>query len=241
VGAAQNAGIAVLRRQGVRYVLLLDQDSVCAPDMVERLVAAAHELADRGVGVAAVGPRYRAAPGGPLSGFVRFGRWGGRGSVSGEVPDGGAVEADFLIASGALIPIDSLDRVGPMEEELFIDHVDTEWFLRARHAGLRCFGVPGAEMEHALGEGASRLWFGRWRHVPDHRPFRYYYIVRNSLLLYRRAYAPLRWIVGDVVRLLGLALLNATVRPGRVLRLRMMARGVRDGIRGIAGPSPLRP
>src|SRR5690606_39260864 len=141
-----------------------------------------------------------------------------------------AVEADFLISSGALLPLAALERVGGMEEQLFIDHVYTEWFLRARSQGLRCYGVFSAEMEHQLGEGHRRLWPGRWRQVPAHRPIRYYYIVRNSLLLYRRGYAPRRWIASDLLRLLVIGLFNLTIRGERRTRLRMMAHGLRDGL-----------
>ena len=61
-----------------------------------------------------------------------------------------------------------------MEEALFIDQVDTEWCLRARSMGYRVFGACGAILEHRLGEAYYRIWFGRWRQLPRHKPFRYY-------------------------------------------------------------------
>jgi rhamnosyltransferase len=238
IAAAQNAGIEAVRESGAAYVLLLDHDTICAPDMVARLVAAIRRLEAEGIPISAVGPQYGMVPGEPLSGFVRFGRFGFQRRWS--APDGeDVVEADFLISSGSLLPLAALDRIGGMDETLFIDHVDTEWFLRARDRGFRCFGVLSAEMEHALGEGSRRFWLGRWRRVPDHRPFRYYYIVRNSLLLYRRGYAPRRWIAGDFLRLLAIGVLNLTIRGERRARLRMMALGLRDGLAGHAGPAPV--
>lgn len=235
IAAAQNLGVERLRRLGIEFVLFLDQDSVCGAGMVETLVTAARRLVADGVKVAAVAPQYRTSPEGQLSGFVRFGSVGVRRLRPS--PDSGAiVEADFLISSGTLVPLASLDVVGGMDESFFIDHVDTEWLLRARAAAHRCFGVPAAVMEHGLGDGGRRVWLGRWRYVPDHRPFRYYYIVRNSVLLYRRSYAPWRWIVGDVLRLSGLAVVNLILRDQRVDRLRMMVLGIRHGIVGRVGP-----
>lgn len=233
VAAAQNTGIREALALGARHVLLLDQDSECAPDMVERLLDAVELLHRRGVEVSAVGPRYRDEDG-PVSGFVRFGAFRFR-RVPCPADAEGPVEADFLISSGSLIPARAFERVGLMDERLFIDHVDTDWFLRARSLGLRCFGVCDATMRHALGEEQARVWVGRWRTVPRHRPFRYYYMVRNSLLLYHRSYAPRRWIAGDLFRLVGIAVFNLLLPGPRSERLRMMLRGLWHGLTGRHG------
>jgi len=76
------------------------------------------------------------------------------------------MECDFLLSSGSLVPLDVIDKVGGMEEELFIDQVDTEWCLRARSMGYRVFGAFGAILEHRLGEAHARAWFDRWPHLP---------------------------------------------------------------------------
>jgi len=51
------------------------------------------------------------------------------------------LETDMLIASGCLIPADVLRDVGLMDDALFIDHVDTDWCMRARARGYRLLGV----------------------------------------------------------------------------------------------------
>lgn len=86
-----------------------------------------------------------------------------------------------------------------MDEQLSIDHVDTDWFLRANAQGLLSHGVCDAVMVHGLGEATYRVWFGPWHFVPKHKPFKYYYIYRHSLLLNRRPYAPVKRIINDVV------------------------------------------
>jgi len=68
--------------------------------------------------------------------------------------------------------------VGLMDEDLFIDHVDSEWCFRAKAKGFQLFGVGGAAMTHALGERRKEIWFLRRRIVTLHKPFRYYYIFR---------------------------------------------------------------
>lgn len=234
LGAAQNAGIQLVRAAGASHVLILDQDSEPMPDMVARLLAASESLQSSGVPVAAVAPVYADSATGPASGFVRLGWLGFKKQAA--LPGQEVVEADFVIASGSLIPVSVLDDIGPMDESLFIDHVDTEWCLRAQSKGYRLFGVPSARMVHTLGDRRSRIWFLRWRNVPYHSPFRYYYILRNSLLMQRRPYMPLKWRVAEVLRCIRVVVFYGMFGRHRIACLRMMWRGIADGLCGVSGP-----
>jgi rhamnosyltransferase len=67
-----------------------------------------------------------------------------------------------------------------MKENLFIDHVDTDWSIRVKQAGFTLWGLGKELMAHNLG-GCSISVLGR--KVPLHKPLRYYYIVRNGFSL----------------------------------------------------------
>ena len=58
IAAAQNLGIRRARALNADFVLLSDQDSLPAPDMVSQLVAVANEKVRSGAQVAAIGARY---------------------------------------------------------------------------------------------------------------------------------------------------------------------------------------
>jgi rhamnosyltransferase len=234
LGAAQNAGMQLARAAGATHVLILDQDSQPMPDLVDRLLAASKQLQSAGVPVAAVAPVYADSATGPTSGFVRLG-WLNL-KKQAVLPGQDVVEADFVISSGSLIPVSVLDDIGPMDESLFIDHVDTEWCLRAQSKGYKLFGVPGARMVHTLGERRTRIWFLRWWTVPYYSPFRYYYILRNSLLMQRRPYMPLKWRVAELIRCCRVVCFYGLFAPQRGACLRMMWRGIVDGLRGVSGP-----
>jgi rhamnosyltransferase len=230
VAAAHNIGIDRLRIRGCTHILLLDQDSIPAPDMVEKLLQACLQLQAEGKRVAAVGPGYRDPRTDHASFFVRFG-WLRFKRIYCNQLDNIPIPVDFLISSGSLIPIATLDQVGGMDERLFIDHVDTEWFLRAASLGYRAYGSGEASMEHSLGKGAAiRLWLGRWRYIAIHTPLRHYYMFRNSTLLYRRNYAPWKWIFSDLIRLALIFFFFLAVSPDRLEQGRMMLKGVWDGI-----------
>lgn len=233
LGAAQNAGIQLARAAGASHVLILDQDSEPMPDMVERLLTASDRLQSSGVRLAAVAPVYSDSATGPASGFVRLGWLDFKKQTA--LPDQDVVEADFVISSGSLVPVSVLDDIGPMDESLFIDHVDTEWCLRAQSKGYRLFGVPGARMVHTLGDRRTRIWFLRWRNVAYHAPFRYYYIFRNSFLLQQRGYIPLKWRVAELLRCVKVMFFYGLFSKDRLCCLQMMGKGLVDGFRGVTG------
>lgn len=232
---AQNLGIAQARQQGCSHVLLLDQDSLPAPDMVAQLLAALIRLENAGLPVAAVGPAYEDARTGELRPFVRF-RWHG---VWHEPPKPGqCLMTDLLIASGSLIPLERLQQVGLMEAGLFIDNIDLEWGFRAQQQGLQLYGVSDARMVQRIGETVSRFWLGRMRTLYRHAPVRQYYQTRNRLRLYRRAYVPRAWVVQDILRLgFKLMAFSFFIQP-RLLHMQMFYRGIRDGVTDRSGKYP---
>lgn len=233
IGYAQNVGIDYARKFGFTYVALFDQDSCPDVNMIQKLNSAAEKLEQSGVPLAAVAPSYKDTQGGMLSSFVRVGFFGFKRTVL--VQNCGPVEADFLISSGSLIPISTLDEIGGVDASLFIDHVDTEWCFRATAKGYKLFGIPDAVMLHSLGDRRVRFWFLRWRTVPYHSPFRYYYMFRNSVLLQRRSYMPLKWKLADLGRCFRALLFFGLFSSSRIACLKMMLRGVMDGLAGRSG------
>jgi rhamnosyltransferase len=59
-------------------------------------------------------------------------------------------------------------------------------------------------------------------------------MMRNRVLLYRRAYTPRRWIAQDVPRVLVKLLLFSVLIGPRRANLRAMLAGLRAGLRGEA-------
>lgn len=236
IAKAQNEGIVWVKAQGADFVLLMDQDSKPAADMVSLLLDGYQKLVDSGVKVSAIGPKFIDEDSGQVMHHVRFG-WL---SVARVAPDESMnkTPVDFLIASGSLIPMSVVDAVGMMDESLFIDHVDTEWILRAKSKGFFAFGHCRAMMMHSLGEHRIRFWFGRWRDIPIHNPFRYYYIFRNSIVLYKRDYMGWHWKWVDLIRLFQVTVFMGIVANERRKKIKMIWKGIIAGIRGDSGKMP---
>jgi len=225
IAYAHNVGIGQARIEGSDYVLLLDHDSLPAPDMVARLVEAAEAKRAEGVRVAAVGPRYMDDRQRNPVPFIRI---DGLRLVRGTCDSPKAIiEVDYLISSGCLISITALEAVGGMCEDLFIDYVDIEWGLRARHQGFYSFGVCAARMHHLLGE--EPIYFLK-RHIPVHSPLRHYYHFRNAVWLYRQSWPRTNWKIVDGLRLARKFVFYSLVTPPRLKHAGMMALGIAHGL-----------
>ncbi len=236
IAAAQNAGIAWARAQGFKYALLFDQDSVAAPGMVIQMVDIADDLIAQGNKLAAIGPRYVDPRSGRSSYALRIGTFSTHQAVCESGVPEAVIQSDVLISSGTLLILNSLEEIGPLDESLFIDHVDHDWCLRARHRGYTLYMACGAVLEHHLGAGRVRYWLGRWRSLPAHSATRNYFMLRNILLLTRRPYVPFAWLAGELASLIPALLVSLVLLPERVNRLGLILRAIYDGLRNRGGP-----
>lgn len=230
IAKAQNIGIERAETIGTDYVLLLDQDSIPAFNMVAILVAAASTKRKKGIKLACVGPRYddprqkNPVPFIQIKGYRIMRQTCER--------DDCVVAVDYLIASGCLIPLNTIKNIGAMKEELFIDYVDIEWGLRAQEQGFQSFGVCGASMQHQLGD--KPVYF-RGRHIPVHSPLRHYYHFRNAVWLYRQGWLRHNWKIVDGFRLMRKFAFYSLITSPRLQHSKMMFLGIWHGLKGQMG------
>ena len=224
IAVAQNLGIKWARSQQAEFVLLMDQDSIPAPDMVKQLLSAIQNESIKNTPIAAIGPNYSDIKGSHRSPFVKL--------INSKLhritcQDNEIVNVDHLISSGCLISIKSLDEIGEMEEKLFIDYVDTEWCLRALNKGYSLFGVGAAKMKHSIGDDFTYI-FGR--NLPVHSAIRQYYIIRNGFWLMRQPWVSHNWRIMDIQRLLLIYITYSIFIGTRYKNWKMMSKGISDAI-----------
>ena len=237
LAAALNLALARLAADGVRYALLLDQDSLPGAGLVQTLlrgfVAAREPAARRRPRVAAVGPAILDQLEGRAEYFARLHLFGNTRIRSAADAATEFFDVDFLITSGTLLDLSTLAGIGPMDEDLFIDSVDFEWSFRARARGYALLATFSATLRHRRGDDLRHTPFGPLR---IHSPSRLYYMHRNRVRLYRRGYVPIAWKVHDLGRWLVKLGLLMVFAPDRRGRLTAVTRGLRDGLRRRSGP-----
>lgn len=236
----KNEGLAAALNQGARhagnlnpsakYLLLLDQDSEPGEGNVERLIIHIGQL-EVSTGIACcVGPRLVDVTTGLEYGFhqQRGWRWA---RIFPPTHAQAPVPVANLNGSGTLVPLALFDALGGLEEDFFIDHIDTEWAFRVLAAGYGLYGIPDVVFRHRMGEKGLRFWFLGWRVWPDRSPMRHYYLFRNAVRLMRRGYVPRVWKAWAAPKLVITFFVHLLFDRNRFAQARCMVEGVRAALR----------
>lgn len=224
LATAYNQGIAQAQAGAFDYIILFDQDSVPAPNMVDCLFTALQQSNQHHFTTAAAGPKYTDIKGQKRSPFVRIQDFH---LERVDCPDDAIVEIDHLISSGTLIDLRAIDIVGSFVDELFIDCVDTEWCLRARHRKLKILGVGSAAMRHNIGETYLQVFN---RQLPLHPTTRLHYQFRNQVWIIKQPWVSWRWRICDAIRCTKIFIVFSLFAPNRAGYFYAMLKGLRDGI-----------
>ena len=222
VARALNLGIARAGSMGYAWVLLLDQDTVVDPGMLNAMIGlrAAYPAADR---LAVIGAGFRDVN-------------------TGETRTAGAAEAweevESVITSGSLIALATHAAVGPFREEFFIDYVDSEYCFRARSQGYRVIKTRRALMSHAIGAASRHSIFGVDKWTSNHSPDRRYYIARNDTVMLRDYghYAAGLWAAKSLGRRIRTCKRVLLYEQMKTAKIRAILEGWWDGVRGQLGP-----
>ncbi len=225
-----NRGVAAALNQGIRralgddsrcaWIATFDQDSMPAPDMVEKMLAAcgAHPDPDR---LMLAGPR---------TAFVA--------STPQPVPADSPPwrEVTHVITSGSLICSRAFDRAGYFNEGLFIDYVDIEYCLRLRTLGCQVIEVQTTQILHHMGHLEEQSLLGRRVHPTHHSPLRRYYQFRNALLLDRQ-YRQFQsgWCRRNRIILMKILILILLYERHRWQSLVQILKGIGHGLAGRSG------
>lgn len=237
VAYALNVGLRLGIESGADFLLLSDQDSLPADDMVERLSLEFDKLSSDGNKVGAVGPVFSDIN--TQKTFPFQVQHDEDFFYSHEFANEAhpVVEVISLITSGTLIPRDVILLVGEMREDFFIDNVDVEWCHRARSLGFRIFGVAAARMYQRLGEDRVRVWYRYWRYESEYSPVRTYYRIRNLIALWRLSHIDWRWKLRNTWYGLGVIYTHVFfAKKERLKHLRYALLGAWHGLLNRMGP-----
>ena len=176
-----NVGIRAALEQGAEWVFVLNEDTILAPDAIERLMEVARQDARIGILGPLVyhhdEPRVIQSAGGRLTptwdGYHLAQNEDDRGQFS--VPHA----VDWVSGCAILVRRQVIADLGAFDERFFIYWEETEWCVRAGQAGWTIVHVPAAKIWH---KGVQR----------DYRPKPTvtYYSTRNHLLMLSLRHAP---------------------------------------------------
>jgi rhamnosyltransferase len=215
---AINQGAQWAASRGYQWILMLDQDTTVAPDMVESLGEIVRSDLDA-QRLAVVGSNFKDKVTGRLSTTVA------------RPGDPGATETVTAITSGSLVSLTVFQALGGLRDDFFIDCVDHEYCLRARAHGFRVMITSRALMEHPIGNFTYHRFFGRTVRTTNHAPVRQYFMARNLLILIREyARKEPRFIYAYAGGYLRAAVKLCLFEAGRLAKIKSIMRGCLDGV-----------
>jgi rhamnosyltransferase len=182
IAKAQNIGIQLAIEKGAEILVFFDQDSIIENDFIPILTSSLKIKQPM-----VVSPMFYDKEHGfrfPSYNLNKFG-------LLKEIEFRGnetIYAVDVIISSGSAATKEVFDIVGLMNEDYFIDFVDTEWSLRCRYKGIPIIVNPQAKMIHVIGDKSINMYFMR---LFVHSSLRSYYKVRNSFLFMRNENVPL--------------------------------------------------
>ncbi|MFI5057710.1 MAG: glycosyltransferase family 2 protein [Candidatus Acidiferrales bacterium] len=210
VATALNQGVRWAHEKGYAWALLFDQDTTPWPDTLQKLTKAYEEFPDKDR-VAALGcNRFLKSPAPGMR------RW---------------TVAKTVITSGTLLSLQAAREIGPFRDEFFIDCVDFEFCLRARSMRFEIIEILEPMMSHSIGnpKPVRLLWFGA--RTSNHRPWRWYYMVRNNVVLIREYFwgEPVWALQAAFLRIRDCAIV-LLVENARISKVKYMILGFYDAI-----------
>jgi GT2 family glycosyltransferase len=173
-----NSGIRYALERGAEEVILLNNDTTVAPQLVEALLDIAGSHPDFGV----LGPviRFMDNPDETMTDGTLFNRLDGTGFFQRlPVPEDVSptvTEVDIVNGCCMMVRAEVFSRIGLVDERFFLIHEESDFCLRAREAGFRC-GVIGAALVWHKGSSSFKRTGKRLQR---------YYDTRNLYLLLRK-------------------------------------------------------
>jgi GT2 family glycosyltransferase len=175
-----NTGIVYALERGAEQVLLLNNDTIVSPLLTEALLASAAAHPDYGI----LGPviYFMDDPAEVMTDGCVFNRPKQPGFFQRKpvvlTPNGplAVTEVDIVNGCAMMIRRQVFERIGLIDERFFLIHEESDFCLRARHAGFRC-GVLNRGLVWHKGSSAFKRSGKRWQR---------YYDARNLALLLRK-------------------------------------------------------
>jgi rhamnosyltransferase len=229
---ALNTGIELAKKCGYKWVLLLDQDSLLAENMVEAM-SLCYKQYDDNQSVGSICPvlaSYNGISPASLDSIELR-------SFSGIRVKGLFSLVKIAITSGNLINLDVFDEVGTFDEGFFIDYVDQEFCLRLSQASYKIIQANQAVLYHNIGNTVQHSLFGKRVLVANNSSIRSYYFYRNAIIVYKRYFfRDFMWVCQDLVKGCVINLLKIVLfESNRLDKSKKILLGLIDGLMNKSG------
>jgi len=223
IAYAQNVGIKQALSENVDFVLLSDQDTIYPHNYINELLLCFNEYKEN-KRVAAIAPIYRDNNNMEVQPMVYFNKL----SLHKTYDLSKCESVSHVISSGMLIPANIFNEVGYLQEELFIDWVDTEWCWRALLLNYEIIQTPKVIIEHEHGNYSKKIL---WKEVPIHdNTMRNYYRLRNAVYMLFYSNLDLAMRLNLLKRIITMIPIHFLTTKNKKKEIKRIFKSLKDGI-----------
>lgn len=168
-----NVGIRYALEQDAEFILLLNNDTTVAPDLLDQLVNAATQNSDAGVFGATLFYMDK-----PDTVWFAGAQWNAQTLTfdypyqDQTLPDNPRTATDYACGAALFFRAEVARSIGLLDARFFLVFEESDWCLRATRAGYGCKLVPSAYVWHKVGASFDG----------ESSPLRQYFSYRNRLL-----------------------------------------------------------
>lgn len=168
IAAALNNAAQYAIKLGYKYIVSLDQDSTINSVILDSLIVKINVVPNPNL-ISTISPKHV--------------------SKNITIDDTNDEMSDdiFGLQSSNFINLDIWARLSGFNEDLFIDMVDTEYYIRSKIAGYSCITCNDITMIHEVGNNVKEVKiFGKYLRAFNHSYIRKYYQTRNFIYVYSK-------------------------------------------------------
>lgn len=226
-----NVGIAAALNQicdeslklGFEWVLLLDQDSICSPSIVD-----SYSKYMTNESVALLTPYIIDINKLTIEEYLKL-----------NLPE--ISEAEWAITSGSAIRLSTWRKVGGFDERLFIDGVDIDYSIRLKINGYKQLRINREYLLQEVGhaeptcirrihkDNAGSITIKRY-YRSNHSLLRQYYMTRNGIIIARK-YKNYKSLIKGIMRTIIIALPKLLVEKNKMELFKTLLNGFYDGFK----------
>ena len=229
IAKAQNIGINYALTQNADAIIFFDQDSQIDSSFLSNLIA---PLSNENISICApVFIDFDSEIQLPVISINKFGLISYSNNVQKELDN------KIVISSGLIAKSEIFNLVGLMNEEYFIDYVDTDFCFRCFARNIKINVVTNALMKHPVGDKMVKI-LGFYFFI--HNPQRVYYQIRNCFIFSSKKYVPFLFILREIISLVfHQFFLMCFYYKNRLYYLKAIYYGFLHGLIGKSGKSEL--
>jgi len=236
IAKAQNTGIQYVEENlsEIRYVAFFDQDSIPESNFIDTLYSEYFEL-EKSHQIAMIGPSLYDPRSESFHAFHLIKGWRYLHIAPEQMPQD-TIECFYVNSSGSFCALNIFKQVGGYNDDFFIDHVETEWNLRARDMGYCFYGTKKTKLIHYMGDDIITFSIlAKKVTLPYRNPLRHQYLFRNSVYLLKQKYVPFSWKFHCFIKLSVTFIAFGYFSNETQKQRRAMIDGVHAGIKNTSG------